>query len=60
MKDSEPFDIQWQNELYKFIDDEFEKQVLVSAIKKMNPDAVLQCVREIIREKLHEDSKSEN
>ena len=60
MKDSEPFDIQWQNELYEFIDDEFEKQVLAVAIKEMNPDAILQSVREIIRDKLHEDKKFEN
>lgn len=60
MKDSEIFDIQWQNELYEFIDDEFEKQVLAVAIKEMNPDSILQRVREIIRDKLHEDTKSEN
>jgi len=60
MKDSGPFDIQWQNELYEFIDDDFEKHVLAVAIKKMNPDAILQDVREVIRDKLHEDTKSEN
>jgi len=60
MKDSEPFDIQWQNELYEFIDDEFEKQVLAVVIKEMNPDAILQGVREIIRDKLHENTESEN
>lgn len=60
MTDTEPFDVPWQNELFEFIDDEFEKQVLAIAIREMNPDSILQNVREIIREKLHEDTESKN
>ncbi|MGV7223185.1 MAG: hypothetical protein ACQ9MH_16850 [Nitrospinales bacterium] len=60
MPNKGPFEISWQNELYEFIDDEFEKQVLAAAIREMNPDSILQNVREIIRDKLHEDTKSED
>jgi 5,10-methenyltetrahydromethanopterin hydrogenase len=60
MTNPEPFDVPWQNELYEFIDDEFEKQVLAVAIREMNPESILQNVREIIREKLHEDTESED
>ena len=50
----------WQDELLDFIDDDFEKQVLTVAIEKGNPESILQSVKEILREKLHEDKKSED
>jgi len=50
----------WQDELLEFIEDDFEKQVLTVAMDKMNPESILQSVKEILREKLHEDKKSED
>jgi len=50
----------WQDELLEFIEDDFEKQVLAVAMDKMNPESILQSVKEILREKLHEDKKSED
>jgi len=41
-----------------FIDDDFEKEVLEIAIKETNPERILQSVKEIIRERLHEDKET--
>ena len=50
----------WQDELLDYIEDDFEKQVLNVAIDELNPEGILESVKEIIREKLHEDKKSED
>lgn len=59
MEKKESVETSWQNELLDYIDDDFEKQVLKVAIKELTPEGILQSVKEIIREKLHEDNKSE-
>jgi hypothetical protein len=50
----------WQNELMDYIHDDFENQILKIAIDKIDPEGILQSVKEIIKEKLHEDKKSED
>jgi len=59
MENSKSEKTSWQNELMDFIDDGFEKEVLKVAIKELNPEGILLSVKEIVREKLHEDKKSE-
>ena len=60
MQDKETTENSWQHDLMDHIDNDFEKQVLKVAIAEMNPEGILQSVKEIIREKLHEDKKSED
>jgi len=43
-----------------FIDDDFEKEVLKVAIKEANQEGILLSVKEMVREKLHEDKKSDD
>ena len=50
----------FQDELFQFIDDDFEKQVLQVSIRETNPDTILIKIKEIIREKLDENKKSKN
>ncbi len=60
MEKGKPSETSWRNELMDYIHDDFEKQVLKVAIDEIDPEEILQSVKEIIREKLHEDKKSEN
>ena len=60
MANTQSFEIQWQNELFEYVTDDFEKKVIEVAIKEKNPDGILQSVREIIREKLHENKQAKN
>jgi len=48
----------YQDELYQFIDNEFERKVLQTSIEEMNPDSILQKIKEIIREKLNENKNT--
>ena len=50
----------WRDELMDFIDDGFEREVLKIAIKEPNPERILLSVKEMVREKLHEDKKSDD
>jgi len=50
----------FQDELFQFIDDDFEKQVLQVSIEETDPDTILKKIKEIIREKLNENKKSKN
>ena len=49
----------FQDELLQFVDDDFEKRVLQITFEEISPDTILQRIKEIIREKLNEDKKSE-
>ena len=60
MRNGKQTEISWKDELLDYIDDDFEKQVLNAAIDELNPEGILRSVKEIIREKLYEDQKSEN
>ena len=60
MEKGKPPETSWRNELMDYLHDDFEKQVLKVAIDEMNPEGILQSIKEIIREKLHEDKKSED
>lgn len=60
MEKGKPTGSSWWNELMDYLHDDFERQVLKVAIDEMNPEGILQSVKEIIREKLHEDKKSED
>ena len=50
MKNEETTENSWQHDLMDHIDNDFEKQVLKVAIAEMNPEGILQSVKEIIRE----------
>lgn len=52
--------VPWQEELLKYVNDDFENEVLKITMEELNPDRILQRVKELIREKLHEDKKPEN
>jgi len=60
MENEQPTETSWQDELLDYIDDDFEKKVLNVAMKEKNPGDILLSVKEIIREKLHEDKKLED
>ena len=60
MKNGKSSETSWRNELMDYMDDDFEKQVLKVAIDEIDPERILQSVKEIIREKLYEDKKSED
>ncbi len=49
----------FQDELFQFIDNDFEKRILKISIEETNPDTILQKIKEIIREKLNENKNSE-
>jgi hypothetical protein len=60
MDNSQSIEISWQHELLNYIDDDFEKQVLKIAMEERSPEDILRNIKEILREKLYEDQKSEN